>query len=77
MIMNAFVIRPYQSTDAAEIIGLWLECDLIVPLNNPVCDIAPLGVRAQKAHFWPFVLVKEDPAGLLRRPFHPRVRPKK
>lgn len=32
-------IRPYQIRDEKSVIGLWIECGLIVPHNNPVRDI--------------------------------------
>jgi ribosomal protein S18 acetylase RimI-like enzyme len=37
--MNNLVIRPYQTRDEKAVIGLWLQCNLVVPLNNPERDI--------------------------------------
>ncbi|MEE8341648.1 MAG: GNAT family acetyltransferase [Candidatus Neomarinimicrobiota bacterium] len=34
------VIRSYQESDNGEVIQLWKECDLVVPWNDPQCDIA-------------------------------------
>ena len=36
---SEIIIRPYRSDDEAEVIALWFECDLVVPWNNPKCDI--------------------------------------
>ncbi len=33
-------IRVYRPTDKANVIGLWQDCGLIVPWNNPEADIA-------------------------------------
>jgi len=33
-------IRIYQKDDEDKVISLWKECDLIVPWNNPIQDIA-------------------------------------
>ena len=33
-------IRPYRQADEADVIQLWKRCNLIVPLNDPVDDIA-------------------------------------
>jgi ribosomal protein S18 acetylase RimI-like enzyme len=32
-------IRPYQAGDKNLVIELWRKCNLLVPHNNPVCDI--------------------------------------
>jgi ribosomal protein S18 acetylase RimI-like enzyme len=32
-------IRPYQPSDEEAIIQLWIDCDLVVPQNNPKRDI--------------------------------------
>jgi ribosomal protein S18 acetylase RimI-like enzyme len=37
--MNDLVIRPYQTRDEEAVIGLWLQCNLVVPQNNPKGDI--------------------------------------
>jgi ribosomal protein S18 acetylase RimI-like enzyme len=37
--MNDLVIRPYQTQDEAAILELWLQCNLVVPQNNPERDI--------------------------------------
>ncbi len=37
--MSDLVIRPYQRQDEAAVIELWLQCNLIVPQNNPERDI--------------------------------------
>ena len=37
--MNDLVIRPYQTQDEAAVIELWLQCNLVVPQNNPKRDI--------------------------------------
>jgi ribosomal protein S18 acetylase RimI-like enzyme len=37
--MNDLVIRPYQLTDEASVIELWMQCNLVVPQNNPRRDI--------------------------------------
>jgi ribosomal protein S18 acetylase RimI-like enzyme len=34
------IIRSYRESDNKEIIQLWKECDLVVPWNDPQCDIA-------------------------------------
>ena len=33
------MIRPYQVQDEAAVIQLWLQCNLVVPQNNPKRDI--------------------------------------
>jgi ribosomal protein S18 acetylase RimI-like enzyme len=38
--MGNLEIRPCEPSDQAEIIQLWLDCDLVVPWNDPVKDIA-------------------------------------
>ncbi len=38
--MGNLEIRPYESSDQAEIIQLWHDCGLLVPWNDPVKDIA-------------------------------------
>jgi ribosomal protein S18 acetylase RimI-like enzyme len=38
-VMNDLVIRPYQTQDEAAVIQLWLQCNLVVPQNNPKRDI--------------------------------------
>ena len=37
--MNDSVIRPYQPQDEAAVLQLWLQCNLVVPQNNPERDI--------------------------------------
>lgn len=37
--MNDPTIRPYRPDDEHEVIRLWLECDLVVPWNDPKRDI--------------------------------------
>jgi ribosomal protein S18 acetylase RimI-like enzyme len=37
--MNDLVIRPYQTQDEAVVLELWLQCNLVVPQNNPGRDI--------------------------------------
>jgi ribosomal protein S18 acetylase RimI-like enzyme len=37
--MNDLVIRSYQRQDEEAVIELWLQCDLVVPQNNPQRDI--------------------------------------
>ncbi len=37
--MNDLQIRPYRPEDESQVVRLWLECNLIVPLNNPYRDI--------------------------------------
>ena len=38
--MNDLVIRPCQRQDEAAVIELWLQCNLVVPQNNPQRDIS-------------------------------------
>jgi hypothetical protein len=33
------VIRSYRESDKKEVIELWQECGLVVPWNDPQCDI--------------------------------------
>jgi len=37
--MNELVIRPYQPQDETAVVQLWLQCNLVVPQNNPKRDI--------------------------------------
>ena len=37
---DQFVIDVYNQDDEADMIGLWQECGLVVPWNNPLSDIA-------------------------------------
>jgi ribosomal protein S18 acetylase RimI-like enzyme len=37
--MIELTIRPYQLKDEAGVVELWLQCNLIVPQNNPKRDI--------------------------------------
>jgi ribosomal protein S18 acetylase RimI-like enzyme len=37
--MNDLVSRSYQTRDEAGVIELWLQCNLVVPQNNPERDI--------------------------------------
>ena len=37
--MNDLTIRPYQLKDEEAVIELWLQCNLVVPQNNPERDI--------------------------------------
>jgi len=37
--MNDLVIRPYQTQDEAAVVELWMQCNLVVPQNNPERDI--------------------------------------
>ena len=32
-------IRPFRKADTDDVVHLWLECGLVVPHNNPICDI--------------------------------------
>ena len=38
--MNDLTIRPYQLTDEASVIELWMQCNLVIPQNNPKRDIS-------------------------------------
>jgi ribosomal protein S18 acetylase RimI-like enzyme len=38
-VMNDLVIRPYRLKDEAGVVQLWLQCNLVVPQNNPERDI--------------------------------------
>jgi len=33
------LIRPFRDSDENAVIGLWRACHLVVPWNNPACDI--------------------------------------
>ena len=37
--MSDLVIRSYQTQDEAAVVELWLQCNLVVPQNNPERDI--------------------------------------
>jgi ribosomal protein S18 acetylase RimI-like enzyme len=37
--MNDLVIRSYRPQDEAAVIELWLQCNLVIPQNNPKRDI--------------------------------------
>ena len=37
--MNDLVIRSYRPQDEAAVVQLWLQCNLVVPQNNPRRDI--------------------------------------
>jgi len=37
--MNDLVIRSYQPQDETAVVQLWLQCNLVVPQNNPERDI--------------------------------------
>jgi len=37
--MNDLVIRSYRPQDEAAVVQLWLQCNLVVPQNNPETDI--------------------------------------
>ena len=37
--MSDLVIRPYQPQDETTVVQLWLQCNLVVPQNNPERDI--------------------------------------
>jgi len=46
--MQDLVVRSYQPEDEGAVIGLWLQCNLIVPHNNPRRDIErKLGVNPE------------------------------
>src|SRR5512139_3737293 len=32
-------LRPFQTQDQEQVIGLWMDCGLVVPQNNPARDI--------------------------------------
>lgn len=36
---SEFRIRPYRDGDKRDVIELWYQCGLVVPLNNPELDI--------------------------------------
>lgn len=33
-------IRPYEAADRDDVVALWTACNLVVPWNDPVADIA-------------------------------------
>ena len=35
-----FTIHNYQPRDEEDVVSLWRECELVVPWNNPLTDIA-------------------------------------
>jgi len=37
--MNDLVIRAYRPQDEAAVVQLWLQCNLVIPQNNPRRDI--------------------------------------
>ena len=37
--MNDLVIRSYRPQDEAAVVQLWLQCNLVIPQNNPRRDI--------------------------------------
>ena len=37
--MNNLLIRPYHPDDEEAVIQLWIDCELVVPQNNPKRDI--------------------------------------
>jgi ribosomal protein S18 acetylase RimI-like enzyme len=37
--MSDFVIRKFRADDTEDVIELWSKCGLVVPQNNPKCDI--------------------------------------
>ncbi len=37
--MKEMIIRTYEPEDELQVIGLWMECNLIAPWNNPKRDI--------------------------------------
>ena len=36
---NELFIRPYRKEDKRAVIDLWIECNLVIPANNPEKDI--------------------------------------
>jgi ribosomal protein S18 acetylase RimI-like enzyme len=36
---DKLLIRPYRNQDEREVIDLWINCDLVIPANNPNRDI--------------------------------------
>ena len=36
---DKLLIRPYRNRDEGEVIDLWINCDLVIPANNPQKDI--------------------------------------
>ena len=55
--VSKLVIRPYRPDDEKDVISLWLECDLVVPWNNPERDIER---KLQVNPEWFLVGVLED-----------------
>jgi len=44
----SLTIRPYQAGDRRDVLGLWVECGLVIEANNPERDIErKLGVRPE------------------------------
>ena len=39
MTTEQFEIRPYRESDESAVIPLWIDCNLVVPQNNPQNDI--------------------------------------
>jgi ribosomal protein S18 acetylase RimI-like enzyme len=37
--VNPLEIRAYRAEDETAVVGLWHDCGLVVPHNNPRCDI--------------------------------------
>lgn len=37
---GALSIRPYELADRDDVVALWTACNLVVPWNDPVADIA-------------------------------------
>lgn len=37
---GALNIRPYEAADRDDVVALWTACNLVVPWNDPVADIA-------------------------------------
>ena len=45
---DELLIRPYCNQDEREVIDLWMNCDLVIPANNPKRDIQrKLGVNPE------------------------------
>ena len=36
---DKLLIRPYRNSDESEVIDLWINCELVIPVNNPKRDI--------------------------------------
>ena len=49
-------IREYQQADENAVVGLWAECGLVVPWNDPVRDIN----RKLKVHPELFLIAEQD-----------------